>query len=275
MSTFRLNLTHRLFRPIYPALRALLLRNRLFLRKTTKPDQIRNFASAVSPQLTSRPLIRIGGAGDGGYLVPDDLSGVEICFSPGVSTTASFEEDLANRGVRSFLADYSVEEPPISRIEFEFDKKFLGVCDTDVHLRLESWVNAKAPDGTDFILQMDIEGAEYAVLLDSNRDTLRRFRILVIEFHNFDNICDPLGFEIINSTMTKLLQDFYVVHIHPNNWGESVQFFGLKIPTVMEFTFLRRDRAELVGPATQFPHPFDRPNYTDKPDLVLAGCWHK
>ena len=27
----------------------------------------------------------IGGAGDGGYLVPDDLDGIEYCFSPGVN----------------------------------------------------------------------------------------------------------------------------------------------------------------------------------------------
>ncbi len=44
----------------------------------------------------------MGGENDGGYLVPDDLEGIEYCFSPGVSNIATFELDCLNRG--SFLS---------------------------------------------------------------------------------------------------------------------------------------------------------------------------
>lgn len=42
----------------------------------------------------SKDLIRLGPNGDGGYLVPDDLTGIEACFSPGVCATSEFENTV-------------------------------------------------------------------------------------------------------------------------------------------------------------------------------------
>jgi FkbM family methyltransferase len=50
-------------------------------------------------------------------------------------------------------------------------------------MTLENWVRRKAPDKSDFIVQMDIEGAEYEVICDTSHETFRKFRILAIEFH--------------------------------------------------------------------------------------------
>jgi hypothetical protein len=84
-------------------------------------------------------LTRVGANTDGGYLIPDDLEGIEYCFSPGVDVSSSFENQLANRRIKSFLADYSVEAPTIIRPEFVFDKKFLGAVDRDQFFTLASW----------------------------------------------------------------------------------------------------------------------------------------
>jgi hypothetical protein len=52
---------------------------------------VRCLIKRLHPVTTDKKLVRIGGEGDGGYLVPDDLDGVMACFSPGVGATASFE----------------------------------------------------------------------------------------------------------------------------------------------------------------------------------------
>ena len=80
----------------------------------------------VSPVATEHQLVRIGGSADGGYLVPDDLAGISALFSPGVADTADFESVFAARGVPCFLADYSVDAPPVSSPLFHFEKKYLG-----------------------------------------------------------------------------------------------------------------------------------------------------
>lgn len=247
----------------------------ILLTRTMSRQTIIDFLARVRPVQTEHALIRIGGEVDGGYLLPDDLSGIRHCFSPGVSEVADFELDLAKRGVQCFLADYSVDAPPRQHPNFVFDKKFLGLDDDEVFLRLESWVRRAPADDDDMVLQMDIEGAEYATLLDTSEDTLKRFRIIVIEFHELQGLTDRIGHELIKLTFHKLLRHFDIVHMHPNNCRDAVHFEGLVIPPVMEMTFLRRDRSQQRRPSTTFPHPLDRSNLASRPELVLPACWHR
>jgi hypothetical protein len=254
-------------------LKRLLFKNNIRIGKTTEKQKLVEFMSSVKPIKTNHELIRAGGETDGGYLVPNDLDGVEICFSPGVSEVADFEVYLARRGIRCFLADYSVEAPPISNSLFDFEKKYLGPKETDIFMTLENWVERKASNKDDMILQMDIEGAEYGVIFDTGSQTLRRFRILVIEFHSLEHLCDPAGFELINLAFTKILKDFEVVHIHPNNCFAPIQYMDIAIPPLMEFTFLRKDRIANRSHSLCFPHPLDRKCVAEKVDVILPQCW--
>ena len=49
----------------------------------------------------------------------------------------------------------------------------------------------------DLILQIDIEGDEYDVLSSIDLNTLRKFRIILIEFHNLHYIFDEFFFQKI------------------------------------------------------------------------------
>jgi hypothetical protein len=219
-------------------------------------------------------LIRLGGEADGGYLVPDDLEGIEYCFSPGVSVTSDFENQLADRGIRSFLADYSVEAPTILRPEFTFDKKFLGSSDRGHFFTLATWKEKYLTDyAGDMILQMDIEGCEYEVLFSLPDRLLNQFRILVIEFHEIHRIFDPFTFKLFSACFDKVLEFFEVVHIHPNNCSVSVKKGNIEVPKLMEFTFLNKRRIASATPQRIFPHPLDRDNYPTTP-LALPGCWY-
>ena len=110
------NLVHRLF--------GFFVQQHLFATKTTEREKVLQFLDATRPLKTEHKLIRTGGELDGGYLIPDDMDGVKYCFSPGVSSVADFENDLAKRGIKSFLADYSVNGPPVENELFDFEKNF-------------------------------------------------------------------------------------------------------------------------------------------------------
>ena len=141
-------------------------------------------------------------------------------------------------------------------------------------MTLDSWVQSKTKKNDDLILQMDIEESEYSVIFDSSTETLNKFRILVIEFHGLENLFNPMGFELINLSFTKLLKSFEVVHIHPNNCNKPIVCDGFSIPPVMEFTFLRKDRITQRNHNHHFPHPLDRPNVVNKADFPLPKCWY-
>ena len=257
------------------ALRRMLERDGLSVTHAVEADRLTDLFHSTRPWNTGHALIRIGGEGDGGYLVPDDLEGLHACFSPGVSTVADFEAEMAARGIDCFLADASVDGPPVDNPRFHFEKMFLGPIEGATHIRLPRWVDRCAPPGGDLLLQMDIEGAEYGVLLDTPAEVLRRFRIIVIEFHELEMLFTRRGFELVNLCLERLLQDFVVVHLHPNNCVPFARKGSVVIPRVMEFTFLRRDRVRAATPALQFPHPLDRPNGADLEDMPLPACWYR
>jgi len=276
-----------LLKALFPAIRVFLrwgLVKRAFLlcgwalalNRVAGEDDVIRVIRKIRPVSAGRELIRIGDEQDGGYLVPDDLAGVSANFSPGTGAGASFEEDLAGRySIRSFLADYSVDEAPVQNADFDFEKKFLGAVNNDRYMRLEDWVESKAGARGDeeFMLQMDIEGAEFEVLLDTPSEVLRRFRIMVVEFHEMERMLgkDTLG--LVERVFDKILKDFCVVHIHPNNYLSVYKAGKAAVPSIFEVTFYRRDRAVFDGAELSFPHRLDRKNFAYAPELVLPEIW--
>ncbi|QWE00761.1 hypothetical protein FD967_01570 [Polynucleobacter sp. JS-Mosq-20-D10] len=255
-------------------IRKLLLDRQLLLADVTDNNKIAQFLESVRPINTNHDLVRVGGVADGGYLIPNDIENIGACFSPGVSTVADFENELTQRGIRCYLADYSVDKPPVDNPLFDFEKKYLGPKNNEIFMTLDTWVQLKAQTNDDLLLQMDIEESEYSVIFDTSTETLNKFRILVIEFHGLENLFNPMGFELINLTFTKLLNSFEVVHIHPNNCNQPIVSNGFSVPPVMEFTFLRKDRITQRTRSLNFPHPLDKSNVANKTDFPLPKCWY-
>lgn len=237
--------------------------------------ELNELIQSLRPVKTNFELIRIGGANDGGYLVPNDLAGITACFSPGVDVTATFEKDLWDRGIGSHLADASVDGAPDGLIPLSFTKKYLGGVDNDTYMTLERWMSKNTKWDKDLILQMDIEGAEYATILSVPSGFLLQFRIIVMEIHHAHSWFGQVPWDIVKTFFAKLTKYYHVVHIHPNNNCPFVSVDGFMIPDTFEITLLRRDRSPAVGFADQFPHPLDAPNVLDKPDRPLPEGWYK
>ena len=215
----------------------------------------------------------MGESGDGGYLLPDDLEGIQYCLSPGVAETATFESNLERLGIKCFLADLSIESPPKNDPPFHFTRKFIGSRNTKEYMTLESWIDILDDKDSDLILQMDIEGAEYESLLAVSDETLARFRILVIEFHEMGSLIDKSFFRFTNPMFVKILENFNVVHIHPNNSSNVVRYGSIEIPETLEITFLRKDRSKTLGFVRELPHPLDCTNAPQRPDIALPKNW--
>ncbi|MEP3200120.1 MAG: FkbM family methyltransferase [Lentilitoribacter sp.] len=256
-------------------LRILALRNKLFLNKAADISEVEKFVSDNKVVSVGHELVRVGSDRDGGYLLPDVMAGIEKCFSPGVDVSSDFEDELAERfGMKCYLADYSVDGPASENPSFHFDKKFLGVQNNDQFIRLEDWVEKyAATDTSDLLLQMDIEGAEFAVLLDTPQSTLKRFRMMAIEFHSMETAFEIGAFPMIKSAFDKLAENFTIAHIHTNNYQRIWKRDNVEIPSVMEITFLRNDFVKRDGKALTFPHPLDELNEVNKPPRHLPKCW--
>lgn len=242
------------------------------------PAEVIRLAKLIKPVPFPLGLIRLGGPADGGYLVPDDLEGVVSCFSPGVAESASFELALAGIGINSYLADFSVDGPPFQNPMFDFEKKFIGVeSDDAMYIRLDEWMRNKNHGTGDLMLQMDIEGAEWPILADATKETLAKFRIIILELHYLDQMMTSIsGSRIVESVFSKLRADFWPVHLHPNNCCPPTRYQGIDIPPVLEVTFLRKDRLKFPdeGAEIQIPHSLDAKNVQQNKNVALPGYWY-
>ena len=247
------------------------------LEPSSNLQDVRTLIRDLVPVPIEQALIRVGGEADGGYIVPDDFGGLTCAISPGVSTEIGFDLEMASRGIPVIMADASVDGPPVNNSKFHFYRKFVDVFEDENHVRVDSLVQSQEVSGDGHkILQMDIEGAEYRVILDLSEDALKSFRIMVIEFHFLDKMFGRLSFDIIRATFKKLLRYHNVVHIHPNNCSKPTKKGDIIIPPIMEFTFYLRNRAAIRADGElTFPNLLDRDNVRHLPSVILPSLWQR
>ena len=238
----------------------------------------------LKPKKCPFKLIRVGGINDGGYLIPDDLKGIGACFSPGVSNTKDFEDELAFKYmIKSHMCDFSSD---ISKFKTKliknfqtFEKKWLDINEDKNSIKLEDWVKKYSPNyNEDLILQMDIEGAEYRNILDTKMTLMNRFRIIVLELHDVLDIFSESKCQNIKLLLDKINQTHLCIHAHPNNCDREkiYQYNGMNIPNVIELSYLRKDRfrnnAKLLE--VDLPNHLDiRPNVISRKPIHLNIHW--
>lgn len=254
-------------------IRTLMLAKGYWSERTAPLADVTALIARLRPMRSSIPLRRLGGPHGGGYLVPDDLDGIAACISPGVWTECHFDAALADLGVDVHIADAAAEGPPAAHPRFHFSRLSFDTYSGDSRVTIDDFCRDVAPDG-DLLLDMDIEGAEYRVLSAISDDLLARFRIMTIEFHHLGNLHTPFGLSEIGGVFDRLLRTHSIVHIHPNNAVPPVVRGDIGIPPVMEFTFLRSDRAEFAPSRGPYPHPLDVQVESDRPDFPLPSAWY-
>ena len=140
-------------------------------------------------------------------------------------------------------------------------------------MTVDDWVSSALPKyNSDLLLQIDIEGYEYETFLAMSDILMRRYRIIVAEFHDLDQLWNRSFFKLASRAFEKILQTHICVHIHPNNCSDPLNKGNLSIPPVAEFTFLRKDRIQNPSYVNTCPHPLDFDN-TDKRHFPLPACW--
>ena len=226
-------------------------------------EKFSSFVQSITPLDNGHRLIRVGPPSDGTYLLPDDLDGIGINISPGVGKTFQFENALLEEnGIPSIMLDASVDAPPNLPKEIEFVEKFVvphSNSDAGISIsELVTLATTKFGGDVDFMLQMDIEGAEYEILNYAKPEDLIRFRILAIEFHDMELwVQNAFYARTLFPVFSKLLEHFDVVHSRAHNSSHTFRYKGYFIPSALELTFHRKDRLLSQNGYRQLPSILD------------------
>ncbi len=254
------------------------IKKHIWIERASSSLELEHFINRFKEKFISCELIRIGGESDGGYLVPNNIKDISYCFSPGVNVTASFEKELSEKyNIKSYMVDASVDRPPISDPNFQFLPKYLGSFKDNKFITLSDWIyETTGFNESGKILQMDIEGGEYDVLIYEDSKTLASFSTIVIEFHFLHHLFKKGFLKMFSSIFEKLYKYFSICHVHPNNCCGIVELDGISIPRVMEITFIRNDYIQKLKKKDTniiLPHILDRKNVEDKEDIIMPSIW--
>ena len=242
------------------------------LFSTVEHLKVKKLIHSIKAHNLGYKLLRVGPNGDGGYLMPDILSKITACFSPGVGKVHGFEEDLLKRGIKIYMTDKTVEKPDLSKKNYEFLKKNIGSYDDEETITIDTWINNSEIHNK--ILQMDIEGSEYEAINSISESNLKKIQVMIIEFHHFEQVLTKMGYLVVKNVFHKILKYFDVAHIHPNNCCGSYKIKELVIPSTLEITFLNKELTLNKEKIENIPNELDFKNIENKPDIFLDKNWY-
>jgi len=220
--------------------------------------------------LPNETKVRIGGPGDGGYVLIDRLRAAQPVMSFGVGPSIPFEAELAARGHEIFLFDHTVAALPTQHPRFHWRREGVeGEADPANSLFTLAELCEHLPTTGDApILKMDIEGSEWSVLARTPKSILARFEQITVEMHDFTQLNDPVYNQRVRAALLQL-EEFTLCHVHVNNFSGVEIVEGIPVAHSLEVTYLRSDLSPRAPSRTFYPTPIDTPNYPHWPDTPL------
>ncbi|MBB5036799.1 hypothetical protein HNQ64_001033 [Prosthecobacter dejongeii] len=228
------------------------------------------FLKVLQPMESSSELLRLGRNEDGGYVVTERmLEEATALFTYGVGWDISFEEHFVRQtGKKAFLFDHTIRQLPASVKSTENIELFSeGIAPASKpsfgtfaeHLQKLGYSHSPV------ILKMDIEGAEYEVLENLKPTNLINVVGLTVEFHWLGQ--EAYRLRLLN-IVRKLSFQYFIAHVHGNNYSELFEIGNVSFPRCIEITFARRP---CVGVSTRrYPVTgLDYPNAPGKLDYQL------
>ena len=245
----------------------------MYIEKKTKRMDISKVIKKLLPYEIGINLIRLGDDGDGGYLIPDDLTNLDKNYSAGIGLLTKFENDLQNKySIDSMMLDFNNINKNILPKNSQFFKKKLSLFSNENHITINDWIDNKDEE---IILKIDIEGDEYMNLASITNEKLMKVRILIVELHDLRNLRNLIFLRNFDKIISKLIQFFYPCHLHINNMSKVINIGGFKVPDMLEMTFIRKDRVKDFNfNYSKLPNKLDKKTVKDKEEIILDKNWY-
>ena len=204
---------------------------------------------------------------DGGYVgIEEPISSVKKLISFGVGGNIDFEthiEDNYNISIDMFDGepDYQIF-PEFKNIPEGSVVKFSDKINYHKYHITKDNINSTLPQDN-FILKMDIEGAEWDVLRSITDSNMKKIKMLQLEFHLYNQ---KTIYDIVD-VLVKLKHTHTLIHIHGNN---HVGMLGSNqsLPAVLECCYVLNEYATNEIDMSEYPIlNLDYPNDLSKSEL--------
>ena len=225
----------------------------------------------LCPHVTQYKKTRIGGDVDGGYVICETDIVPDALYSYGSNDKISFERDFYSKYNKPcYVYDHTIDGITDKPDYVHFFKEGIGSQKTheldtlSSHISMNNHGNCK-----NLFLQMDIEGAEWDVLV---HQPIEQFSQMIIELHMYPYMfSNPMFLTKIIGTLSYINKYFIPVHVHGNNACSPENRPWLVdgvLPMCMEVTYLRKDAYPIDE--TVYPiQDLDKDNNPKLPSMKL------
>ena len=241
-------------------------------------------------------LIRLGRKSDGGYVIDKRvINKTNAIITCGLEAEWSFEKQFQkyNKNCKILAFDHTVNKKfwaerflkdftaflllkkikPKQIIDvFKFlqylaffrgkNKHYLKkIVSTKINNNNQVTITEAIGENKDIVLKIDIEGDEYKVLKDVNKN-FKKLNLVIIEFHNIKKNLKKIR-SFINQTKLRN------IHINANNYGQ-VDING--IPQVIEMTLINPKKFKIKNYKTKRNYPIkglDFKNHKRRPSIRI------
>lgn len=194
----------------------------------------KNLTELLIPLKTKLTKKRIGGAGDGGYVLLGEIfNDCDTVYSYGIDDSEnsdSFDVECANYNKAVFMFDGTIQREQSKNPRLIFRRENLTADNLRSHLSINNNIDKK-----NMILKMDIEGHEYPVIEKNIKLINDCFSMMCIEFHGLNNP-NYYNYENKNYVLELILEYYDIFHMHANNWVAR----KFDVPNVLEISFIRK-----------------------------------
>ena len=236
-------------------------------------DKVAAFARRLEPKrVIGFDKIRLGRDFDGGYVLLDDFSDVEMALSLGIADDASWDLAIAQRGIPVHQFDPTIDRSPIDHPLMTFHKQGIAASDVPGAVSLDTLASELLSGCQKALLKIDVEGHEWPLFAAASPATLSKFAQITCEFHGFNRLADAAWYDSASVAIAKMKSIFDVVHVHGNNAMPFANVANVILPILLEITFANRNHYQMAETNEIFPTALDQPNLPQIPDMYL-GCF--
>jgi len=210
---------------------------------------------------------RFGSENDGGYVMVDDISNEDFVISCGIgddvtwsSENIEFEREILDVCKEIHMYECAIDGVANLPKNTKFFRGYVGE-----EILLEDMFK-KSEKQKDYILKIDIEGAEWDFFDKAKSNHIKKFRQMSVEFHDIPDMIKN-DFKKIYSVLGKINKTHRLMFINTNNWGEVEVIDKKLIPSVIEVLFLRKNDYNFID--FDLPESLLSPCCKERDDLEL------
>lgn len=236
-----------------------------------KSSYFKRLVEKCAPMKADFPLVRIGSCSDGGYVMLDDFEAVDTCLSFGIGGEISWEREILKKGIdRIYCYDPNIDNLPIDDDRLLFYKQGIAGSDSAQgnYKSMATIINDIGAHSNNLILKMDVEGAEWEFVSQTNPEIFALFKQMTFELHGLTDINRE---EEILDCLSKLRETHIPVWIHGNNAGIAEISGDYAVSEMLEITYARKKDYHFSKIPYDCPISIDFPNVSYFDDICLKN----